>query len=50
MQVKHYLAEIQTENYWQTLSQQTESQLVPFAQQARQQIAEGQADMDFDKL
>ena len=51
VQVKHYLAEIQVENHWQNLYQQTESQLVQFAQQARQQIAEGQAEpMDFDKL
>ena len=51
VQVKHYLAEIQAENHWQNLYQQTESQLVSFAQQARQQIAEGQAEpMDFDKL
>jgi hypothetical protein len=51
VQVKHYLAEIQAENHWQNLYQQTESQLVQLAQQAGQPITEGQAEpMDFDKL
>ncbi|MBX3000592.1 MAG: hypothetical protein KF893_18880 [Caldilineaceae bacterium] len=50
-QLRVYISEMQTEQKWDELFSQTQSQLVAAARQARKEIAMGKSKpMDFDRL
>lgn len=49
--LRNYIAELQAEEKWDKLFDQTQNQLIAAAQQARKEIAAGQAEpMDLDRL
>ncbi len=49
--LRDYISEIQAENKWDELFDQTQNQLIAAAKQARKEIAAGQAEpMNMDRL
>ena len=49
--LRHYIAEMESEEKWDKFFSETQGQLVAAARQARKEIAEGKAQlMDFDRL
>ena len=49
--IREYIAELQDDAEWDTLFQQTETQLVAAAQQAKQELSAGRAEpMDHTQL
>ncbi|MFQ6090430.1 MAG: hypothetical protein ACE5LD_03225 [Candidatus Bipolaricaulia bacterium] len=49
--LREYLADLQDEQEWDALFKKTRQQLLEAAQQAKEEIAKGQAEpMDYDRL
>jgi len=49
--LREYIADLEDEAQWDTLSRKTQPQLIATARRARQEIAKGQAEpLDYDRL